>query len=122
MSAQALAYIGDCVVELCVRSWLLEKGLAHSRDLNREALRYVSAPRQAEAIGRILPVLSESETGVYRRAHNAGHLANVPKSATAGEYRAATGMEALFGYLHLKGQKERIRELFLAGYALEQNE
>lgn len=116
LSTQALAYIGDCVVELCVRSLLLEKGLAHSRDLNREALSYVSATAQAGAMERILPLLSEEESGIYRRAHNGGHISNVPKSATVGQYRAATGMEALFGYLYLSGRLPRIRELFRAGY------
>ena len=116
LSAQALAYVGDCVVELCVRSLLVEKGLAHSRELNREALHYVSAPAQAAAMERILPLLSAEERGVYRRAHNGGHISNVPKSATVGQYRAATGMEALFGYLYLSGRLPRIRELFLAGY------
>lgn len=116
LSAQALAYVGDSVMELCVRSLLLEKGLRHSRELNRAALGYVSAIAQAEAVGRILPELTEDELGVYRRAHNAGHLSNVPKSATVGQYRAATGLEALFGYLYLCGDLPRVRELFLLGY------
>lgn len=116
MSAQALAYVGDAVMELCVRSYLLERGLAHSRDLNREAMAFVTAPRQAEAAGLILPHLSDREMGVYRRAHNVGHLQNVPRSATAGEYRTATGLEALFGYLYLLGDLPRVRELFLLGY------
>lgn len=116
LSAQALAYMGDCVIELCVRSLLLERGLARSKDLNREALRYVSAVAQAEAIERILPLLSEEEAGVYRRARNSGHLQNVPQSATVGQYRAATGMEALFGYLYLCGELPRVRELFRVGY------
>ena len=116
LSAQALAYLGDCVIELCVRSLLLEKGLAHSKDLNKAALRYVSATAQAEAMKQILPALTEEETGVYRRAHNAGHIQNVPKSATVGQYRTATGMEALFGYLYLCGRLSRIRELFRMGY------
>ena len=121
LSVQALAYIGDCVVELCVRSLLLEKGLAHSRDLNREALRYVSATAQAEAMERILPILSEDEASIYRRARNGGHISNVPKSATVGQYRAATGMEAVFGYLYLCGELPRIRELFRAGYTGAEN-
>ena len=116
ISAQALAYVGDCVIELCVRSLLVERGLARSKELNREALRYVSAVAQAEAIERILPLLNDEEAGVYRRARNAGHLQNVPQSATVGQYRAATGMEALFGYLYLCGALPRVRELFRVGY------
>lgn len=121
LSVQALAYIGDCVVELCVRSLLLERGLCRSRELNKEALHFVSAVAQAEAMERILPLLSEDERGVYRRAHNTGHLSNVPKSATVGQYRSATGMEALFGYLYLCGELPRIRELFRAGYRDAEN-
>lgn len=116
LTTEALAYLGDCIVELCVRSFLLEKGLCRSRELNRAALSYVSAPRQADAMRHILPLLSENETAVYRRAHNTGHLQNVPKSATVGQYRAATGMEALFGYLWLSGDTARIRALFCVGY------
>ena len=91
-STQSLAYFGDCVVELCVRSLLLEKGICHSKELNRASLSYVSAVAQAAAMRRILPVLTEEENGVYRRGmHSGGSHANVPKSATGGQYRAATG-------------------------------
>ena len=121
ISTHALAYLGDCVFECCVREYLVGKGLGTSAALNREALNFVRASAQAEAMTRILPMLSEEEESVFKRGRNLGHT-KTPKSATVGEYRAATGMEALFGYLHLKGEKERIRELFLAGYALNENE
>ena len=117
MSGQALAYLGDNVIELCVRSALIGRGFSRSGEMNKEALRYVSAQAQAEAIERILPCLSEEEAGVFRRAKNMGHMQNVPKHATAGQYRLATGMEALFGYLHLKGDRERIDALFSAAYS-----
>ncbi|MBR2906716.1 MAG: ribonuclease III [Clostridia bacterium] len=116
LSGETLAYLGDSVIELCVRSYLVERGIAQSGDLNRASLAFVSATAQAEAVRRILPILSEDELGVYRRAHNKGHIQNVPRSATVGQYRAATGMEALFGYLYLAGELSRIRELFLVGY------
>ena len=116
LPSQTLAYVGDSVIELCVRSLLIEQGRRRPRELNRLALDYVSAVMQAEAMQRILPVLSEDEVGVYRRAHNVGHLHNVPRSATISQYREATGMEALFGYLYLCGALPRIRELFLLGY------
>jgi ribonuclease-3 family protein len=64
---------------------------------------------------RILPLLTETEESYFRRGRNLGH-GSVPKRATVSEYRAATGMEALFGYLHLTGQEERIRELFSLAY------
>ena len=116
LSGETLSYLGDCVIELCVRSYLIESGLVHSGDLNRASLAFVSATAQAAAVERILPVLSEDELGVYRRAHNRGHIQNVPRSATVGQYRAATGMEALFGYLYLSGALSRIRTLFCIGY------
>ena len=116
LSGETLSYLGDSVIELCVRSYLVERGLVQSGELNRAALAFVSATAQSEAIKRILPVLSKDELGVYRRAYNRGHVQNVPRSATVGQYRAATGMEALFGYLYLAGALSRIRELFLVGY------
>lgn len=116
LSGETLSYLGDCVIELCVRSYLVESGLVHSGDLNRASLAFVSATAQSEAVKRILPALSEDELGVYRRAHNRGHIQNVPRSATVGQYRAATGMEALFGYLYLSGSLSRIRDLFRIGY------
>ena len=120
ISTHALAYLGDCVFECCVREYLVGKGIGTSAALNREALEFVRASAQAEAMKRILPILTEEEEAVFKRGRNLGH-SKTPKSATAGEYRTATGMEALFGYLHLKGQKERIRELFLAGYEIDEN-
>ena len=119
-STAALAYLGDCVLEQCVREHLVRSGYASSATLNREALKYVRATVQAEAMKRILPLLTEEEEGVFRRGRNVGHT-NTPKSATMAEYRAATGMEALFGWLHLAGRRERIAELFAAAYELEKN-
>ena len=115
MSAAALAYLGDSVIELCVRQMLVEKGVSSAKNLNSTALLFVKAEAQADAMKIILPTLSEEENGAYRRGRNIGHT-NVPKSATVGQYRMATGMEALFGYLYLKGEKERINELFALAY------
>lgn len=118
ISTPALAYLGDCVIELCVRRYLVESGLSTSAHLNARALDFVRAPAQAEAMKRLLPILTEEEEGFFRRGRNLGH-SNVPKRATVSEYRAATGMEALFGYLHLTGQTERIQELFCTAYEIE---
>lgn len=115
ISVPALAYLGDCVLELCVRRHLIEAGFSTSRNLNAEALKFVRASAQAEAMKRILPVLDECEALYFRRGRNIGHT-NVPKSATVSEYRAATGMEVLFGYLHLSDRQARIDELFRIGY------
>ena len=114
-STAALSYLGDCVIEMCVREKLVCAGISSSARLNRLALDFVRAPMQAQAMKNILPLLSEEEERVFHRGRNAGH-GNTPKSATVAEYRAATGMEALFGYLHLSGRQDRIRELFAAAY------
>jgi ribonuclease-3 family protein len=117
-STAALAYLGDCVIELCVREHLTRLGLSSSASLNKEALKYVRAGAQAEAMKRILPLLSEAEAAAFRRGRNVGHT-NTPKSATVAEYRSATGMEALFGWLHLAGRKDRIDELFAIAYEID---
>ena len=115
MSAAALAYLGDSVIELLVREKLVNDGFSDSGNLNRESLKYVKAGAQAAAMRNILPVLSEEEMHTFKRGRNMSG-GNVPKSATMSEYRAATGMEVLFGYLHVTGKKERIAELFAAAY------
>ncbi len=120
ISVPALAYLGDCVIELCVRRHLVNTGLSTSAHLNAAALDYVRAPVQAEAMKRILPHLSEEEEGYFRRGRNMGH-SNVPKRSTVSEYRAATGMETLFGFLHVMGREDRISELFRLAYAIEDN-
>ena len=116
-STASLAYLGDGVIEMCVRERLVKSGLSSSASLNKASLEYVRATAQAEAMKRILPLLTEDEDAVFHRGRNIGHT-NTPKSATVAEYRAATGMEALFGYLHLAGRKERIDELFAAAYPI----
>lgn len=121
ISVPALAYLGDCVLELCVRRHLVEKGLSTSAHLNAAALDFVRASAQAEAMKKILPHLNETEETYFRRGRNMGH-GNVPKRATVSEYRAATGMETLFGYLHLTGQEARINELFSMAYLQNPNE
>lgn len=121
MSTAALAYLGDSIIELCVRETLVKKGVSSAKNLNFSALLFVKAEAQADAMKIILPLLSEEETAAYKRGRNIGHT-NTPKSATVGQYRMATGMEALFGYLYLKGEKARINELFSLAYADKINE
>lgn len=115
ISTGALAYLGDCVLEIRVRELLVKSGVSGSGELNRRALDYVKASAQASAMHRLLPLLTDSETAIYKRGRNMSG-GNVPKSATVSEYRAATGMEVLFGYLHMLGSYERIDELFAAAY------
>ena len=115
LSAAALAYLGDSVIELLTREHLISSGLSTAAHLNAAARHFITAPAQAEAMKRILPLLDEQEAAVFRRGRNNVH-ANVPKRASVSEYRTATGMEALFAYLYLQGSMARARELFAIGY------
>ena len=117
VSTAALAYLGDSVLEVCVREHLVSCGISTSAHLNKEALLFVRATAQADAMKNIIDLLDEDEAAVFRRGRNIGHTAT-PKSASMSEYRAATGMEALFGWLHLSGKEERIGELFRAAYKI----
>ena len=111
LSSLGLAHLGDSVFEVMVRSWLVLHGKAKAKDLHRATVRYVAAPAQAAAVERLLPVLTQEEADVYRRGRNtAPH--SVPRAASRGEYQAATGLEALFGWLYLQGRTERLNELF----------
>ena len=121
ISTPALAYLGDSIIELCVREMLVQKGVSSAKNLNSTALLFVKAEAQADAMKVILPLLTDEENAAYRRGRNIGHT-NTPKSATVGQYRMATGMESLFGYLYLKGEKARINELFALAYADKINE
>ena len=120
-SVSALAYLGDFVVELFVSESLVGKGLSHSSSLNRAALDFVCASAQAAAMERLLPHLTDEEALCYRRGRNSGHL-NFPKNAKPAQYRMATGMEVLFGYLHVTGQESRARELFALAYGFSDSE
>ncbi len=110
MAPLSLAYIGDTVYDLYVRTLLLHRSDATVHALHLSAATMVRASAQAQASVRILPVLSEEEAAVFRRGRNA-HMGTVPKSASIADYRAATGLEAVMGYLFLKGDDDRIREL-----------
>ncbi len=116
MNGIALAYVGDCVLELKVRTHLLGLGMQDSADLNRNALSFVKASKQSEAFDKIEPFLNDTELAYYKRGRNT-HTSKTPKSATALEYRRATGFEALFGYLYLSGQNNRLDELFKIAFA-----
>lgn len=111
ISVLGLANIGDSVYELLVRTWLCSQGNKSSKDLHRQTVSFVKAPAQASAAAKLLDVLSEEELSAYKRGRNA-KVNSVPKNADLADYHAATGLETLFGYLYLKGEKDRINELF----------
>ena len=115
MKTADLAYLGDAVIELWVRERLLQMGVCGSGRLNKAALCYVKATAQAAAVLELLPLLTEEETAIWKRGRNS-HCGSIPKSANVAEYRAATGLEVLCGWLRLEGRNQRIEQLLAAGY------
>lgn len=109
-----LAYLGDAVMELLVRKRLVLLG-GKLGDINKVADGYVRAENQSKAADKLRSVLTEEELSVYKRGRNV-HVNSVPKHATEREYKKATGLEALFGYLYLKNENARIDELFELGF------
>ncbi len=106
-----LAFVGDGVFELLVRQRLVERTRLAPGKLHAACVKYVSAKGQNQALAVLEPHLTEQEQAVLRRGKNASK-ATVAKHATPQEYRASTGFEALFGWLYLTGQNERIEILF----------
>lgn len=111
MSPLQLAYIGDAVYELLVRSHLIETHDMNVNDLHKNAIRFVKAEAQAEAFRHIENDLTEEELRFVKRGRNAKSV-TVPKNAKLADYKYATGLEALFGYLYMSNQSMRIEELF----------
>lgn len=110
-SPLALAFVGDGVLELLVRARLVAESRMHAGALHKQAIRMVSAKGQFAALTDLEPLLTEAEADIVRRGRNASK-ASVSKHASAQEYRASTGLEALFGWLYLQNKVERIDELF----------
>ena len=106
-----LAHMGDCVYEILVRAHLCAQGRKTVQQLHQQTIQMVKATFQAKFVDKMLPILTEEELAYYRRGKNA-HPHGIPKSATPAEYAKATGLEALFGYLYLSGQKNRANEIF----------
>ena len=111
ISMLGLAHIGDGVYELLTRTMLCSQGHSSVLELHKLTVSRVNAPAQAAAAEKILPLLTEKESAVYRRGRNA-KVNSVPHNASINQYHAATGIEALFGWLYLQGQTERISRLF----------
>ena len=111
ISMLGLAHVGDAVYELLYRSKLCTDGHTAVAEMHRMTVAFVRAEAQAEAAAKLLPVLTQDETSVFKRGRNA-KLNSVPHNADIGQYHAATGLEALFGWLYLLGRTERINELF----------
>ena len=110
-SPVSLAFVGDAVLELLVRSRLVGTTRLQPGKLHTAATRYVSAPAQFRELAVIEPLLTDAEAAVLRRGKNASKM-TVAKHATAQEYRASTGLECLLGWLYLRCVLARIQELF----------
>ena len=116
-SPLTLAYIGDGIYELVIRSVVVEGANRSANDLHKKTTRYVKAPAQSAMIEALLPELTEEEEAVYRRGRNAKSYTTA-KNASVADYRRATGFEALMGYLYLTGQTDRMLELIKDGIRL----
>lgn len=113
-----LAFFGDSVYEVYVREQIVKLGTLPVDKLHKKAVQYVNAGFQSYAYDIIAELLTEEETEIFKRGRNATGN-NVPRSSNPKDYRRATGMESLFGYLYLTGQNDRIKELFEKIYTSE---
>lgn len=113
-SPLALAYIGDGVYEMFVRTYVINKGNAPVNKMHKASRELVRASAQAKIYYLIEDALTETEMAVLKRGRNAKSI-SVPKNGDVTEYRHATGLEALIGYLYIDGQIERIKELIDLG-------
>lgn len=109
-SPLALAYIGDGVFDLIIRSFVINKGNVQVNKMHRHTSNIVKAQTQAQMAEKLAPLLNPEEEGFYKRGRNAKSHTTA-KNASVGDYRKATGFEALVGYLYLTGQNERLMEL-----------
>ena len=111
LSPLVLAYIGDSIFDLVVKTMIVTKGNTQVNKINRVASSIVKAESQSKMIGYLEDKLTEEEESVYKRGRNAKSYTSA-KNASISDYRRATGFEALFGFLYLKGETDRIETLF----------
>ena len=111
ISSVGLAHMGDAVFEILVRGWLCAHGKATGKGLHQATIRLVCAESQSQKAQRILPLLTPEELAVFKRGRNA-QVHSVPAHASRAQYAEGTALEALLGWLYLRGQKARINELF----------
>lgn len=110
LSPLVLAYIGDAVYEVFIRTLIISKGNSPVNKLHKESINFVKAKAQSDIIHRILETLTQEEQDVVRRGRNA-KSGTIPKNADVTEYKYATGFESLIGYLYLKRQYERLLQV-----------
>ena len=116
-SPLTLAYIGDAIYDLIIRSVVVERGNRAANDLHKRTTRYVKAEAQAKMIIALQEELTEEEEAVYKRGRNAKSYTSA-KNASIGDYRKATGFEALMGFLYLTDQMDRLLYLIKKGIEL----
>lgn len=107
-SPLALAYMGDSILDLLVKKYFVTHSNMQPHKYHVEVSKIVKAVNQADYIDQIMEELSEDELDVYKRGRNTNTHSKA-KNATMGQYRKATGLEALYGYLYLKGDMERLQ-------------
>lgn len=117
VSSLTLAYIGDSFYELTIRTEMLRRHNAGAGDVDKYTKKFTNAPAQAKIAELLEAQLSEEEYHIFKRGRNAKSV-SAPHSCSIGEYRKATGLEALVGHLYLSGKEGRARELILAGLRL----
>ena len=116
-SPLTLAYMGDAIYDLIIRSVSVERANRSANDLHKKVIRYVKAETQAKMIQALQEELTEDEEAVYKRGRNAKSYTTA-KNATMSDYRKATGFEALMGFLYLTGQTDRLLYLVKRGIEL----
>ncbi len=113
-SPLTLAYIGDGIYDLMIRTIVVERGNRSANQLHKTAVKYVNAGLQSAMIEALMDNLTDEEITVYKRGRNAKSYTKA-KNASRSDYRKATGLEALFGYLYLQDRTDRIIELIKQG-------
>lgn len=109
-----LAYLGDCIYELVIRTMLVEQGMMHVSELNKVASSFAKASAQCAMFRAVEDKLSEEEMAAFKRGRNV-KSSSTAKNATVADYRVATGYEALLGYLYLLNRFDRVLELVKLG-------
>ncbi len=120
-SSLALAYIGDCVYDLVIRSVVVGKNHTSVNDLHHKTIHYVKAESQARVADALKEYLTQEEADIYRHARNAKSNTKA-KNASIVAYRKATGLEALIGWLYIRGQNDRILKLITLGFSKTETE
>ena len=110
LSPLTLAFLGDSVYEMFIRTKILSGGNRPANELHKIAVGYVKAKAQSNAAHKIFDMLTEEELAIFKRGRNT-NIHTVPKNADMADYRHATALETLIGYLYLKGDNERLLQL-----------